>query len=191
MTPPSLPKTRLRKLLDAVAIGLALAFAYVVLLLGLVAALAILSPPLVEDQAFILFLSIVCAGMVIGPPVLVPTLLQRLRTLPDDSLKTTHTDDSVAPMIRSLRIRSRLFKLGAAGVFLLVVMTTLFGFPARVRVLRGAFVDGPRCLFEPRVVFGSCSGAGSSGFHREWVSRWRFFRVSSGIPVWSIERRLV
>ena len=129
MTPPPLPETTgWWKFLNVVAIGLVLIFAYVVLLFGLFAALAIVSPPLAEDQAFILFFSIVCTGMVIAPLVLVPALLRRLRTLPEDSLTTTQMDDSVAPMIRSLRIRSRLFKLGAGGVFLLIVMTTLLGF---------------------------------------------------------------
>ena len=128
MTPPPLPKTTWRRVLDGVAIGIVLAFAYVVLLFGLFATLAIVSPPLAEDQAFILFFSTVCTGMVVAPPVLVPALLRRLRTLPEDSLTTKQMDDSVAPMIRSLRIRSRLFKLGAGGVFLLIVMTTLLGF---------------------------------------------------------------
>ena len=84
--------------------------------------------PLAEDQTVILFFSVVCAIVVVAPPVLVPTLLQRLRTLPEDSLATAHTDNSVAPMIRNLRIRSRLFKLGAAAAFLLVVVATLLGF---------------------------------------------------------------
>ena len=113
-------------------------FVYVLVLFGLFTALNIVSPPLVEDPGVMLFFSIVCAIVVVGPPVLVPMLLQRLQMFPDDSLTTPHTDNSVAPIIRNLRIRSRLFKLGAAAVFLLVVAATLLGFT----VAQGQSTDG-------------------------------------------------
>ena len=69
-----------------------------------------------------------CAIVVVGPPIGGPALVGRLRTLPDDSLKTEHTDNALVPMIRNLRIRSRLFKLGAAASFVLVAAATLLGF---------------------------------------------------------------
>jgi hypothetical protein len=128
MTPSPAPKSRWRKLLDAAATAFALYVAYFVVLLGLVTALNIVSPPLADDPAVILVLSVVCAVVVLAPRILVPTILQRLRSLPEDSLTTAHTDDSVAPMIHNLRIRSRLFKLGAAAAFVLVVVATLLGF---------------------------------------------------------------
>lgn len=129
-TPPTTPPTTPwpQKVLYAVATVLLLAFVYVVLLFSLVAALNIVSPSLAEEQSIILFFAIACAIAVVAPPVLVPALLLRLRALPDDSLKTAHTEDCVAPIIRNLRIRSRLFKLGAAAAFLLVVGATLLGF---------------------------------------------------------------
>ncbi len=121
-------KTVLRKLRDGAAIGLALLFAYVLVLFGAFTALNIVSPSLAEDPPVVLFLTVACAIVVVGPPVLVPALLQRLRTLPEDSLTTAHTDNALAPMIRNFRIRSRLFKLGAAAAFVLVAAATLLGF---------------------------------------------------------------
>ena len=128
MTGAPLPKTRWRRLLDGAAIGLALLFAYVLVLFGVFTALNIVSPRLMEDPPVVFFLTVVCAIVVVGPPIGIPALLRRLRALPEDSLKTTHTDNALVPMIRNFRIRSRLFKLGAAAAFVLVAAATLLGF---------------------------------------------------------------
>ncbi len=128
MTSPPSKKTVWRKAVDGAAIGLALLFAYVLVLFGVFTALNIVSPLLAEDPAVVFFLTVVCAIVVVGPPVGGPALVGRLRTLPDDSLKTEHTDNALVPMIRNLRIRSRLFKLGATAAFVLVAAATLLGF---------------------------------------------------------------
>ena len=128
MTSPPSKKTVWRKAVDGAAIGLALLFAYVLVLFGVFTALNIVSPLLAEDPAVVFFLTVVCAIVVVGPPVGGPALVGRLRTLPDDSLKTEHTDNALVPMIRTLRIRSRLFKLGATAAFVLVAAATLLGF---------------------------------------------------------------
>ena len=128
MTGPPLKKTRWRRLVDGAATGLALLFAYVLVLFGVFTALNIVSPLLAEDPAVVFFLTVVCAIVVVGPPIGGPALVGHLRTLPDDSLKTEHTDNALVPMIRNLRIRSRLFKLGAAASFGLVAAATLLGF---------------------------------------------------------------
>jgi len=136
-----------RKALNAVATGFLLTFAYVLVLFGLFAGLNIVSPSLLDDQAYIVFFSIVSGIVVIAPPVLVSVFLERLRTLSDDSLKTPHTEDAVVPMIRNLRIRSRLFKLGAAAAFLLVVGATLLGFTvAQDQAADGTITGGVTAL---------------------------------------------
>lgn len=122
------PKSWWLRSLEAVAIGFALVFAYVLVLVGVFTGLNIVSPALAEEPQVTFFLAVVCAVIVVGPPVLLPALLERLRTFPNESLTTPHTDSSVAPIIRNLRIRSRLFKLGAAAAFVMVVAATLLGF---------------------------------------------------------------
>ena len=128
MTGPPLKKTQWRRLVDGAATGLALLFTYVLVLFAVFTALNIVSPLLAEDPAVVFFLTVVCAVVVVGPPIGGPALVGHLRTLPDDSLKTEHTDNALVPMIRNLRIRSRLFKLGAAASFVLVTAATLLGF---------------------------------------------------------------
>lgn len=128
MTPPTSLKPWWQKALNAAATGFALAVVYIVVLFGLFAGLNIVSPSLAEDQVFVVFFSIVSGIVVMAPLALLPVLLERLRTLSNDSVTTSHTEDAVIPIIRNLRIRSRLFKLGAAAAFLLVVGATLLGF---------------------------------------------------------------
>ena len=133
-------RTAINKALNFLATASLLAFAYVLVLFGLLATLNIVAPSLVADQAFVLFFSVLCGGIVIAPPV----LLERLRTLPNDSLQTTDTENSVAPMIRNLRLRSRLFKFGAAAAFVLVVGTTILGFTVLSGVESTTGTIGPK-----------------------------------------------
>lgn len=143
VTPPTSSKPWWQRALNTVATGFVLFFVYVVVLFGLFAALNILSPSLAEDQVFVVFFSIVSGIVVVAPPALLPVLLERLRSLPDDSVRTSHTEDAVVPMIRNLRVRSRLFKLGAAAAFLLVVGATLLGFTvAQDQMASGTITGG-------------------------------------------------
>ena len=128
MTPSTGPMSWWWKALDRASVPFALLFLYVVLLFSLVTFLDIVSPTLVEEDSTIIFVSIVCALLVVTPPVLVPTFLEKLRTVPGYAREAPNTDAAVAPIILNLRIRSRLFKLGAVSTFLLIIGTTLLGF---------------------------------------------------------------
>ena len=133
--PPPPPKSRWEKALSVAQAGLdvvvsfvLMLFAYAVVLFGVITVLNIVSPALVQEQVVLLFVATVVAGVVVLPRILFFAIRQRLNAFPDYSLNTLHADAALKPMILNLRVRSRLYKLGAVTAFVFIAAATLLGF---------------------------------------------------------------
>ena len=122
-----------------------LVFLYVVLLSALVTILNIVSPPLVQEPGIVLFVAAIAAGVVILPRILFSAFFQRLNAFPGYSVDPLYADAALKPMILNLRVRSRLYKVGAVTAFLFIAVATLVGFT----VVHTAVEQNPLSASEP------------------------------------------
>ena len=118
---------------------------YVVLLSALVTILSIVSPPLVQEPGIVLFVAAIAAGVVILPRILFSAFSQRLNVFPGYSVDPLYADAALKPMILNLRVRSRLYKVGAVTAFLFIAVATLVGFT----VVHTAVEQNPLSASEP------------------------------------------
>ena len=104
-----------------------------------------MSPPLVQEPGIVLFVAAIAAGAVILPRILFAAFSQRLNAFPGYSVGPLYADAALKPMILNLRVRSRLYKIGAVTAFLFIAVATLVGFT----VVQTAVEQNPLSASEP------------------------------------------